>query len=507
MLTTRMGLVRPSAIALCIVLWFSNAGFADDTRGNLAWANDDLRQPLVFQTTAHRAGDVALNAASSSNAGVHDVEIDIEPLLTSSEFSAASEWLVGSNTDLINNSSYLTGDDAHGEGCDCCGILGRFAARDLWKMPQPCLFQKLGIKTGGWVEAGLTLNSEHPVDKYNGPVLANDRDREPQLNELWLYFERAIDTGGCGFDIGGRVDIFYGTDWRVAQYHGFGLEDRINRGTSLYGFSPAQFYMEVGVNKLSLKMGRMTGILGYEIIPPVGNFFYSRSYAFSYAEPLLITGMMAKYPMSDRLTVLAGFHQGIHRFEDNNNVMNFQGGFTWTSCDGRDSLAYAVDTGRNDAAAVEDEYVHSIVFKHQVSKRLLYVLQNDLGHRNNVAGLGGADAEWYGINQYLLYTINPCWSAGIRAEWLRDDDGVIVLGLDNLPQGRGWTGAPGYAGNFYEVTLGLNWTPNSSVSIRPEARWDWYDGLANAAGPYPLPYDDGTSRNQFTFAVDLIYTF
>ena len=55
MLTIRMGFVRPSAMALCLACLFSSVGFADDTRANPAWANDDSFQPLVIQTTAHRA--------------------------------------------------------------------------------------------------------------------------------------------------------------------------------------------------------------------------------------------------------------------------------------------------------------------------------------------------------------------------------------------------------------------------------------------------------------------
>ncbi|MEO2048323.1 MAG: outer membrane beta-barrel protein [Pirellulales bacterium] len=56
----------------------------------------------------------------------------------------------------------------------------------------------------------------------------------------------------------------------------------------------------------------MTGILGYEIVLPMGNFFYSHSYALSYGEPILITGMMGTYKVSDQVSVLAGVHQGLH---------------------------------------------------------------------------------------------------------------------------------------------------------------------------------------------------
>ncbi len=397
-----------------------------------------------------------------------------------------------------------------GNPCDvgCAGEspFARWVNRDPWKLPQPCAFERLGINTGGWMQAGITFNGDTPADYTNGPMLTNDRSGEPQLNQLWLYFQRPIDTKGCGLDIGGRVDLLYGTDWRAAYFHGLGFEDRINGPDSLYGLSIAQMYAEVGINNLSIKMGRMTGILGYEIVPPMGNFFYSHSYALAYGEPVLITGLMGKYTLSKQLTALAGFHQGVHRFEDNNDQLNFQGGLTWERCDKLISLAYALDAGRNEFLPGQgDEYIQSLVLKLQLTERLLYVLQSDLGYINNSGA--GADAEWYGINQNLFYTLNKNWSAGLRFEWFRDDDGAKVLGLGNLPDARGWNGAPGYAGSFSALSLGLNWKPKSNVTFRPEVRWDWYDGLANAAGPYPLPFDAGASNDQFTAAADLIVTF
>ena len=216
-----------------------------------------------------------------------------------------------------------------------------------------------------------------------------------------------------------------------------------------------------------------------------------------------MTGVMTKYLLTDQWTVLAGFHRGVHRFEDNNNELNFQGGLIWTGEDKRTSLAYAMDLGRNDDEGLRDDYIHSLVLKHQLSKKTAYVIQSNVGFLNGVAG--EEDAEWYSVAQYLLYTINPCWSAGLRVEWFRDDDGVRVAGLGNLPNNRGWMGAPGFAGSFSEVTVGLNWKPKPNIIIRPEARWDFYSGTPNMAAE--LPFDGGQSKNQFTVAADLVVMF
>jgi hypothetical protein len=79
--------------------------------------------------------------------------------------------------------------------------------------------------------------------------------------------------------------------------------------------------------------------------------------------------------------------------------------------------------------------------------------------------------------------------------------------VGNLPGARGWLGAPGYAGHFTNLTFSLNWKPKANVTVRPEVRWDWYDGPSNPLGPCPLPFDDGTSDTQFTFATDVVVLF
>ena len=137
-------------------------------------------------------------------------------------------------------------------------------------------------------------------------------------------------------------------------------------------------------------------------------------------------------------------------------------------------------------------------------------MQHDLGTDNdgsvlNVQTGERRDAQWYGINQYFLYTINPCWAMGLRFEWFRDNDGARVGGIGDP---HGWTLGPnfannqiGWAGNFYELTAGVNWTPRERLIVRPEIRWDWYSGSPDGLGR--LPYNFGERSNQFTFATDI----
>jgi hypothetical protein len=87
---------------------------------------------------------------------------------------------------------------------------------------------------------------------------------------------------------------------------------------------------------------------------------------------------------------------------------------------------------------------------------------------------------------------------GTRFEWFRDDDGFAVRGY------REGNDADGpFIGNFYALTLAANYTPTDHFAIRPELRWDWYDGDNGG----PLPFDDQTSSKQFLASLDMIFSF
>jgi len=394
------------------------------------------------------------------------------------------------------------------QGSSCSGTCGAGQADAPWSLPQPCLLQRTGFRLGGWIEQGITFNDHHSGDGFNGPVATNDWDDDYQLNQIWLYLDRPAKNDGYGFAWGGRFDIVYGTDWRFGINQG--LEDRINGfDYQRYGLVIPQAYLEFAINNLSIKLGHFAGILDYEAVPCVMNPFYSHSYSYGYTVPLLVTGLLGEYKRTDQLALLAGFHRGWSMFEDANDSLDFMGGVKWNSQNQRTKITYAVSVGPQDPPGDfngipgdQNRFVYSLVFQQKLFERLQYVLVHNLGTEQN-APTAGNTAEWYGLNQYLLYEINPRWSTALRVEWMRDDDGVRIAGPGNIPGVYAWSGR-GFAGNFYNLTAGLNWRPTGNLIVRPELRWDWYDGLE---GPTGLPFDGGHDDEQLTAAIDVIVTF
>ncbi len=370
-----------------------------------------------------------------------------------------------------------------------------------WKLPQPCLTQSLGIDISGWLEPGVTVNTLSPRDRWNGPVATNDRSNDFEMNQFWLTFLRPVKTDGDGFDIGGRVDLCYGTDWRYGDSPG--LEQRFDYQHQLYGLVLPQMYVEIGIDDLTIRLGHYAACMGYELVPAPANFFYSHSYAMGYSEPILVTGGRAEYKLSDNWSVNAGLNDGWGNFEDPNNAFDFLGGVNWQNDEKTTSLSYQFTFGREGPTGTNRIYDAALVFKQQLTKKLLYVAENDMGSDSEGNPRTGGSACWYGLAQYFLYTITPKLSAGTRIEWFRDEEGSRVAGVGNL--NYGWMGAPGFEGTFTELTFGLNYLPNLNLVVRPEIRCDWYSGSTNVAGQ--LPFGDGTRSQQLLLATDMVFTF
>ena len=483
--------------AVALALACSVPGWAGE------FTDSGLNFPPVFQQTYGARANVTPTVLLEPAADPAASSPSDQPV-PAPEPVAADEVSLGGCSTCCSSSCCNTGCGS------CCGsCLGIGCGCNLGKpisLFENCWMTKcLGIKVGGWIQQGYTTNTGQPSDGFNGPVALNDIDDGYQLNQGWLYFDKQANNNGCGFAWGGHLDLVYGTDWRFGINNG--LENRMAPIGNEYGPVIPQAYLDFAWNKLTVRMGHYAGLLSYEQVPSVLNFFYSHSYTMGYGEPLLVTGMNANYKLTDRLSIDAGFHRGWMQFEDNNDQLDFMGGLTWTSCSKDTKLRFYVSAGPQDDLGNEDQFVYSLIWEQTFTKKLRYALQHNYGFTNDSVLNGGADAQFVSLVNYLYYQLNPCWSAGMRFEWFRDDDGTRVAGVGSLPQPRyGWASPPGFEGDFSALSLGLNWRPHANIVVRPEARWDWYNGADNRISNL-RPFDGGTLDEQFLLACDLIVTF
>jgi hypothetical protein len=377
-------------------------------------------------------------------------------------------------------------DDGCEDGCDggCdsrCNKSCSFMGLDMsWLgggdccLGEPCtLFDGCcGVNVGGWLQMGYSSQSLPAFNTLSDTL---------QMQQAWLFAEKVAD-GSCGFDIGGRADYLYGTDAQNTQAFGTdpsGWDNSWDNGD--YGRALPQLYLEAAYGDLSVKAGKFFTIIGYEVVPATGNFFYSHSYTFNFSEPFTHTGVLADYQVNCDTNIWGGWTAGWDSgFDDNGSA--FLGGIS-TALSRDLTVTYAATGGRfadvRYSGRTTRGYMHSIVADYACSDDLQYIFQSDYQDTEDAAG--ATDLKTFGINQYLIKTINDCCSYGARFEWWNRENATNTADL-------------------YAMTFGLNHRPHANVVIRPELRFDWdNNGTSGLLA--------GGSRDQTTFGIDGIVTF
>jgi hypothetical protein len=384
--------------------------------------------------------------------------------------------------------------DADELGCACQRCCGEGEPGSLFGGVGECL----GLEIRAWMVAGFVANAHgNRTGMGNAPLGYNNVADGPVMNQLWVEIQKTVDTGGCGADWGFQVDYQFGADGPDNQAFGDQGWDFGWNSSRDYGSAILNANVSLGLNDLTVKFGKFQTFMGYEFSQTPDNFFYSHTLTWYYGEPNSHTGVMATYPVGEDIEVNAGWTMGWDSgFENYLGASTFLGNVTWTISD-RALFYWAATVGdigdgtaKNGAASNSgDVYLNSFVFEYQLTDALTYTFWHDFG----INKMAGPDVEWYGVTQSAIYEFNPCLSVGARYEWYRDDDGARVFNNN----GAG-------AGHYHDFTLTANWKPHPNVTLRPEIRWDWFDGMGQ---PYDPRGGVGTSSSMFTGGGALIVTF
>ncbi len=408
--------------------------------------------------------------------------------------------------------------------------------------PNESEFMKnLGLKVGGWANAGVTYNATDPGDGFNGPVTFGDRANEFQLNQLNIFVQRVVAVEGDAWDFGGRFDAMFGTDSIFTQAYGVPAFD-VNTGQPMnrnnwdlnmlgsgsnrfYDIALPQAYVEAYApigNGLNIKAGHFYTPIGYETVPATDNFFYTHAYTMQYGEPFTHTGVMGNYSVNKNWAVMGGVTTGSATGGwdggFNKQLGNWGGlaGTTWTSDDKGTSANISGTYSATSEQSSQAWGLYSIVLKHNITDKTHLMLQHDHGYANGVL-LGGVvqDTEWYGLNTHLTYDLKDNLTAGLRGEWFRDHNGFRVYSPmrvaaatsgDNNSYANG--GQPNNSNfmpaSYYAITAGVNWKPVKWMNIRPNVRYDWVD---TGAAVGKLPFDAGNKKDQFLFSTDFVVNF
>lgn len=368
----------------------------------------------------------------------------------------------------------------HADGAPT-GVIAEFSGKDAATWGH---LNRYGLSIGGWATSGINYNIDDPSDRSNGPMSMTDRNSEFNLYQLNLFIEKAV-TKSQHWDVGGRFDFMFGTDTRYTQATGHWDTGLISGKERFYDIALPQAYLEVFApigNGLTGKFGHFYTIIGYESVPSGPNFFSSHTYSFK-SSPFTTTGALFNYALNEQWSLNLGAVTGADNFDRDIGAWSHMSGVTWANADTGTSLSFSVLQGDVYQHQASELVYYSAIFQQSLGQ-WQYVLQHDRGSQRAVTA-DKKDAEWYSVVNYLTYQATEHWGVGVRGEWFRDDDGVRY--------------AAG-AANYYALTTGVNWKPNSWLMVRPEVRYDW--SKAQLA-----PFDGGTRNNQVVLGVDAVVQF
>jgi hypothetical protein len=361
--------------------------------------------------------------------------------------------------------------DACNGGCDDGGMLGGLLGGGglCCNQEEFKLFE--GVEVGGWVQIGYSSR----------PTAFNDAAQDDRLllNQGWIYLDKAAESECGEWAWGYHADFVYGSDATNTQSFGntpgtWDIDEGFQHGDREAWAIP-QLYAEISNGDWTIKGGHFYTLHGYEVVQATGNFFYTHAYTMNYAEPFTHTGVLATYALNDDTEIYGGWTLGFDTgFDQSDNGNNFIGGYSTALTDDI-TLTQIISFGNfgtGFGVASRGSTAISTVVDYQITDKLNYVFHSDF--------LNAGVYDTFGINQYLLYEINDCVSAGTRAEWWKVDGSSVNA-----------------------ITVGLNVKPHANVTIRPEYRYDWSpggntnDGIQNGV----------INQSNGTFAIDAVITF
>jgi hypothetical protein len=377
------------------------------------------------------------------------------------------------------------------------------------------------INAFGWIEGSYNYNFENPAPRLNLGHLFDVQDSDAVINQLQLSVERTVDLSTKPFDLGGRIDLLYGSDARFL--HSSDLLDHqggqdLGVPSQQYQFDIPQLYVDVALpvgSGLRLRFGKFEF---FKFTDPNASPLFSHSYFYSTSGegnvprvpssqvgasvPFTLTGITGYYEFSKQVNLEAGIGRGYDQsLTDNNGSIDGFGRLNYTVSD-RTTTSFAVITG-SEITGDNSHYrtVGVLSVGDSVTNDLLILADAFYGVQargqtlfdpatTQLTHIGG-DAHWYGLNGTAIYRINRNLSAAARFEWYRDE--------------QGFTTGYGKGVNLYEVTTGLTITPfpdsdtARGFKIRPEIRYDFSD----------KPYFLNTSARSYQWiaAVDAIFNF
>ena len=268
--------------------------------------------------------------------------------------------------------------------------------------------EKPGLLLSGFVDAYY----QHSFNKSTFPTSFTPNNNSFSLGMANLVLTK---EGKVGF----VADIAVGP--RAEAANGYA-------GTAL-SFIKQLYVKYAATDKLTFTLGNFSTFFCYEVIDSKSNYHYTTSYIFSYG-PFFHTGIKADYALSEHLSVMLGV------FNDTDTKIDVVGGkhIGGQLSYKRDNFSLYFDgiggriTDPSETSTETMGYHFDVYSNIKASDRL------GLGFNVSRKSQKAVDQEgqsWLGTALYTTYALSDAFSLGVRGEFIRDADGMMLGKVDN----------------------------------------------------------------------------
>src|ERR1700722_4514483 len=365
------------------------------------------------------------------------------------------------------------------------------------------------VKIYGWVDVGGNLSTSK---ESNAPTSYDLIPNQVVLDQVGVKLDKEPNTIQTDHvDWGFLSTTIFGTDYRFTTAKGY-FSNQLLEHNNKYGADPAEIYGLLYFPKVAdgmiLKAGRYISPADIEAQWATDNYLYSHSLMFT-VDPYTFTGVQATFKLGSYWQLEVGAHAGNDMAPWSNSAqLNGLLMARWVSKNNNNSLYGGINSlGNGDYKNQHDDlqmvvitWGHKFNETFHMMTEAYYMWQyhsltggtviNGPGKpflEGNGPGTlipGAATTEGF-VNYFQIQLSKTKDYLSIRNDLLND------------PQAN----RTGFKTLYTSHTIGYVHFFNDYIRIRPEVRYEtaWANGLT--------PYDNGTKKDQFTAAADVIVRF
>lgn len=383
----------------------------------------------------------------------------------------------------------------------------------VWSSSHGDWWKKNGIQIYGWLNGGFNSSTSKQGGYSTYPEAYAERGNSVQLDQEVLYIERQPDTVQTDHvDWGFRISPLYGLDYRFTTAKGYWSHQLLGKNQE-NGFDVPMAYFDLYVPQVAqgmdIRIGRYISLPDIEAQLAPNNYTYSHSLLYTF-DCYTQTGINTTTKLNNHWMIQVGVSPGCDVAPwvktDRKLTLNACASYTWRT--GLDQI-YVCDNTLNDGGyAYNNLTAYYFTWYHKFSPashwhsatESWYQYEKHTPNVNNPVGANLIETnangafcnhdyevtcfapEWAIVN-YIVDQISPHDYITFRNEYFDDIKGQRT----------------GFKTRYSEHLIGWGHWVGSTVVIRPELRFERaYDTTA---------YNNGTKKNQLTFACDMILFF